>query len=114
MTLHRAFSVFIFNPEKKLLLQKRAASKITFPNLWTNSCCSHPLYNDQESDQSKEFIGVRRAARRKVEHELGIKELGLETMNVMGRFVLLDWFQNSDFSFSIEIVKSEENLHNKI
>lgn len=90
MTLHRAFSVFIFNPEKKLLLQKRAASKITFPNLWTNSCCSHPLYNDQESDQSKEFIGVRRAARRKVEHELGIKELGLETMNVMGRFVLLD------------------------
>uniref|UniRef100_A0A914CP12 isopentenyl-diphosphate Delta-isomerase n=1 Tax=Acrobeloides nanus TaxID=290746 RepID=A0A914CP12_9BILA len=84
VTLHRAFSVFIFNPEKKLLLQKRAASKITFPNLWTNSCCSHPLYNDQESDQSKEFIGVRRAARRKVEHELGIKELGLETMNVMG------------------------------
>lgn len=29
--LHRAFSVFLFNSENKLLLQQRAASKITFP-----------------------------------------------------------------------------------
>lgn len=29
--LHRAFSVFLFNAENKLLLQQRAASKITFP-----------------------------------------------------------------------------------
>lgn len=29
--LHRAFSVFLFNSEGKLLLQQRAASKITFP-----------------------------------------------------------------------------------
>ena len=35
--LHRAFSVFLFNNENKLLLQKRAASKITFPNVWTNT-----------------------------------------------------------------------------
>jgi isopentenyl-diphosphate delta-isomerase len=42
--LHRAFSVFLFNSENKLLLQQRAASKITFPKVWTNTCCSHPLY----------------------------------------------------------------------
>lgn len=42
--LHRAFSCFIFDPESgKLLLQRRAPEKITFPNMWTNTCCSHPL-----------------------------------------------------------------------
>jgi len=29
--LHRAFSVFLFNPEGSLLLQQRASTKITFP-----------------------------------------------------------------------------------
>lgn len=46
--LHRAFSVFLFNSEGKLLLQKRSDTKITFPGYWTNTCCSHPLYNDDE------------------------------------------------------------------
>lgn len=41
--LHRAFSVFIFNEQGELLLQQRATEKITFPDLWTNTCCSHPL-----------------------------------------------------------------------
>ena len=42
--LHRAFSVFLFNSENKLLLQQRAACKITFPRVWTNTCCSHQLH----------------------------------------------------------------------
>ena len=42
--LHRAFSVFLFNEDGNLLLQRRAADKITFPSVWTNTCCSHPLY----------------------------------------------------------------------
>ncbi|OXT10024.1 isopentenyl-diphosphate delta-isomerase, partial [Rothia sp. Olga] len=46
--LHRAFSCFIFDDKGKLLLQKRAAEKITFPMLWTNTCCSHPLSIDDE------------------------------------------------------------------
>jgi isopentenyl-diphosphate delta-isomerase type 1 len=42
--LHRAFSVFLFRPKDgRLLLQKRADEKITFPGMWTNTCCSHPL-----------------------------------------------------------------------
>jgi isopentenyl-diphosphate delta-isomerase type 1 len=45
--LHRAFSVFLFNSENKLLLQQRAAGKITFPGVWTNTCCSHPLYGQE-------------------------------------------------------------------
>jgi isopentenyl-diphosphate delta-isomerase len=40
--LHRAFSIFIFNQEGEMLLQKRALSKYHSPGLWTNACCSHP------------------------------------------------------------------------
>ncbi len=40
--LHRAFSIFIFNPNGELLLQKRAKTKYHSPGLWTNTCCSHP------------------------------------------------------------------------
>lgn len=70
--LHRAFSCFLFDPSSgKLLLQRRALEKITFPNMWTNTCCSHPLAVRGELEESEQ-IGVRRAAQRKLEHELGI------------------------------------------
>jgi isopentenyl-diphosphate delta-isomerase len=44
--LHRAISVFVFNSEKKLLLQKRAPGKYHSAGLWTNTCCSHPFPNE--------------------------------------------------------------------
>ncbi len=40
--LHRAFSIFVFNSEGKLLLQRRALDKYHSGGLWTNTCCSHP------------------------------------------------------------------------
>ena len=70
--LHRAFSVFLFNSENKLLLQQRSLDKITFPDLWTNSCCSHPLNTALELEETEQR-GVRRAAQRKLQHELGIR-----------------------------------------
>lgn len=65
LPLHRAFSVFIFNPAHgmKMLLQQRAHHKITFPSLWSNSCCSHPLQSDQT---------MISAMQRKLHDELGI------------------------------------------
>lgn len=70
--LHRAFSVFLFRPsDGALLLQKRADEKITFPGMWTNTCCSHPLSIKSEVEE-KGQMGVRRAAARKLDHELGI------------------------------------------
>ena len=42
---HRAFSVMLFDSSGRLLLQRRASHKITFPNVWANSCCSHPLHS---------------------------------------------------------------------
>jgi len=71
--LHRAFSVFLFNTKGELLLQQRAKSKITFPAYWTNTCCSHPLYVKEELEE-KENLGVKLAAIRKLEHELGISK----------------------------------------
>ena len=50
--LHRAFSVLLFNSEDKLLIQQRADEKITFPSIWANSCCSHPLYQDGEENRN--------------------------------------------------------------
>src|SRR5688572_25850433 len=57
--LHRAFSVFLFNSEKKLLLQQRSDKKITFPLYWANTCCSHPLYTESELSEDN-HIGVKR------------------------------------------------------
>jgi isopentenyl-diphosphate delta-isomerase type 1 len=78
--LHRAFSVFMFNNKGELLLQQRAADKITFPNVWTNTCCSHPLhgYEPTEVDTPADLAagnvpGVKLAAIRKLDQELGIK-----------------------------------------
>ncbi|EIW70723.1 hypothetical protein TREMEDRAFT_68186 [Tremella mesenterica DSM 1558] len=70
--LHRAFSVFLFRPsDGRLLLQRRAAEKITFPDMWTNTCCSHPLSIRAELVEENQ-AGVRAAAIRKLPHELGI------------------------------------------
>ena len=70
-SLHRAFSVLLFNSNKELLLQHRSMDKVTFPGVWANSCCSHPLHSDEEMDE-KNAMGVKRAAVRKLEQELGI------------------------------------------
>jgi isopentenyl-diphosphate delta-isomerase len=77
--LHRAFSVFLFDSQNRLLLQQRASDKITFPDVWTNTCCSHPLsgYEPPEIDTPEDIAngttpGVKAAAVRKLQHELGI------------------------------------------
>lgn len=61
--LHRGFSVFVFNPEGELLLQQRSRKKITWPLVWSNSCCGHPAL--EESNES--------AARRRLRDELQLK-----------------------------------------
>ncbi|XP_072910948.1 isopentenyl-diphosphate Delta-isomerase 1 [Hemitrygon akajei] len=84
--LHRAFSVFIFNSEGKLLLQQRSDAKITFPGCFTNTCCSHPLSTAAEMEE-RDAIGVRRAAQRRLKEEFGIpmQQVPLEEMNYLTR-----------------------------
>lgn len=59
--LHRAFSVFVFNNKKELLLQQRAAVKYHAANLWANTCCGHPRSGESVCD----------AAHRRLREELG-------------------------------------------
>ena len=61
--LHRAFSVFIFNPKGEMLLQQRALGKYHSPGLWTNTCCSHPRPGES----------VEGAAARRLKEEMGIE-----------------------------------------
>jgi len=61
-SLHRAFSVFIFNASGQLLLQKRAEHKYHSGGLWTNTCCSHPRLKEP----------IETAAHRRLKEEMGI------------------------------------------
>lgn len=70
--LHRAFSVFLFNNKGELLLQKRSSNKITFPDHYTNTCCSHPLAEIPSEMEEENAMGIRRAAIRRLNYELGI------------------------------------------
>ncbi|MBL7964526.1 MAG: isopentenyl-diphosphate Delta-isomerase [Flavobacteriales bacterium] len=60
--LHRAFSVFLFDEQGRLLLQRRAPGKYHSAGLWTNTCCSHPRPDETVAD----------AARRRLVEEMGI------------------------------------------
>ena len=68
---HRAFSLLLFNSKGEMLLQRRSMDKVTFPGVWANACCSHPLHAEAELDEEN-AMGVKRAAVRKLEQELGI------------------------------------------
>ncbi len=74
---HRAFSVLLFNNDGKLLLQKRSTKKVTFPGVWANSCCSHPLHLNDEMIEH-DATGVKMAAIRKMGQELGIQPNEIE------------------------------------
>ncbi|XP_006889016.1 PREDICTED: isopentenyl-diphosphate delta-isomerase 2-like [Elephantulus edwardii] len=69
--LHRSFSVLLFNEENKVLIQQRADTKVTFPGYYSDSCCSHPLFTPLELEE-QDAIGVKRAALRRMQAELGI------------------------------------------
>lgn len=60
--LHRAFSLFVFDPAGNLLIQQRAREKRLWPLFWSNSCCSHPRMNET----------MQEAISRRVSEELGI------------------------------------------
>lgn len=63
--LHRGFSVFLFNSNKELLLQKRSNSKKTWGGFWSNSFCGHPQIHETNEQ----------AIYRHAKFELGIESL---------------------------------------
>lgn len=59
--LHRAFSVFVFDPTGRLLLQQRSPDKYHSGGLWSNTCCSHPRPGEIPIEE----------ARRRLDEEMG-------------------------------------------
>lgn len=62
-SLHRAVSIFVFDDDRRQLLQQRALDKYHAPGLWSNACCSHPYPGESP----------RAAAERRLVEELGMQ-----------------------------------------
>jgi geranylgeranyl diphosphate synthase type I len=67
---HRAFSVYLTDDAGRVLLTRRALSKITWPGVWSNSCCGHP--RPGESDVA--------AIHRRVYEELGVEVANVDAV----------------------------------
>lgn len=75
--LHFAFSAYLLTHEGTTVLTRRALSKITWPGVWTNSFCGHPL----PAESTRDAV-IRRAG-----FELGIAEEDIaEITEVLGDF----------------------------
>ena len=69
-TLHRAFSILVFNDKGELMLQLRSKKKYHAGGLWTNTVCSHPRPGEDTLS----------AAHRRLKEEMGfdteLREIG--------------------------------------
>jgi isopentenyl-diphosphate delta-isomerase len=93
--LHRAFSVFAFDAQGRLLLQRRARSKYHSGGLWTNSACGHPRPGESTPD----------AARRRLFEEMGLECGDLRPAGVLRyRAEIVDLVENElDHLFVTEV-----------
>ena len=82
--LHRAFSIFLFDADNRLLIQQRSPGKRLWPLYWANSCCSHPRVGETLAEATErrmaEELGVTSALSfaYRFEYQALYKDLGAE------------------------------------
>jgi isopentenyl-diphosphate delta-isomerase len=64
---HKAVSVFVLDGDR-VLIQQRAFGKYHTPGLWANTCCTHPVWGEEDAA----------SAARRLHEEVGITGLTLQ------------------------------------
>jgi isopentenyl-diphosphate Delta-isomerase len=72
-TLHRAFSILLYDESGNMLIQRRSSAKYHSPLLWANACCSH----------QRETETLAQSAHRRLDEELGIRGVHFDEAFVM-------------------------------
>ena len=78
--LHRAFSSYLLDDAGRLLLTRRALTKVAWPGVWTNTCCGHPRPDEPTQD----------AVSRRVREELGLDVTQLRVVLPSYRYRAVD------------------------
>jgi len=68
--LHLAFSCHVYDPAGRVLVTRRALTKLTWPGVWTNTACGHPALDESFPD----------AIARRVDYELGMAVRDIEVV----------------------------------
>ena len=104
--LHRVVFVFLFDPDGKLYVQKRVASKDMYPNCWEGSLSGHVLSGET----------YKEAAERELHEELGACVSGRHLKEIIkfgnhdgNERVLITLFAVKDFKENMTIDKEEVN-----
>ncbi len=78
--LHLAFSCHVLDEAGRVLVTRRALTKLTWPGVWTNSFCGHPSPGEEMTD----------AVHRRARDELGLELESLELVLPDFRYLAID------------------------
>ena len=78
--LHLAFSCYLADGEGRVLMARRALTKVAWPGVWSNACCGHPSPGEDPAD----------AVHRRVGQELGLRVTDLGVVLPRFRYRAVD------------------------